>query len=315
MDNSQIDNLYIYLNSEQTAQKYLHHCYQKLEDVDAEKKSYQNCHPFMYYLAHGRKFYSQGQKLEPLLQPILFFYGMAHLLKAVLLTKRPDYPESTTMLAHGASTRKRKKKHYKFVEDEVKVQYKGLFPYFSEHLYHINKMPFEKITMHRLFGLIPELLSLFQFHGENPLIKIGVTGTNKLEFPVHILDDYHLTKKSFIKRLSPLLPGMIEVHSTKKVMHFELPQSFSHQTGPFFIHTNRSIFFPTDRDSFLPISEIMVHYLLLYNLSMVSRYETDWWGELLATKPDIDYPLILNFLQITAEKVPLMLGEELYKHI
>src|SRR5699024_11092064 len=125
-----------------------------------------------YYIEHGKKFYITGQRLDTLLQPMLFFYGMVHLLKAVLLTERLDYPESTTMLAHGVSTRKRKKKQYKFIEDEVKIQHKGLFPYVTEHLFKMKTIPFEKITMHRLFGLIPELSSLFDFHGENVLIKI-----------------------------------------------------------------------------------------------------------------------------------------------
>lgn len=59
----------------------------------------------------------------------------------------------------------------------------------------------------------------------------------------------------------------------------------------------------------------MVHYLLLYNLSMVSRYEAEWWGDLLVTKPEIDYPLITQFLKITAQKVPLLLGETLFNNL
>jgi len=315
MDNKKLDSFYIYLNSEETAQKYLFHSYQKLADVDAEKKSYENCNAFMYYLTHGREFYKNGQKLEPLLQPILFFYGMVHLLKAVLLTKRPDYPESTTMLAHGVSTRKRKKKQYKFINDEVKVQYKGLFPYVMEHLFNKKTMPFSKVTMHRLFSLIPEISPLFHFHGEKHLVKVGTIGTKHLMFPNHLLDDYHLTKKAFINRLSPYLPDILEGHTSKDLIHLYLADPFIKQEGPFFIHTDQSIYFPTDRESFFSISEIMVHYLLLYNLSMVSRYETEWWGDLLVTKPEIDFPLILRFLKITAHKIPLLLGKELYKKI
>nr|WP_250637006.1 YaaC family protein [Lentibacillus amyloliquefaciens] len=49
--------------------------------------------------------------------------------------------------------------------------------------------------------------------------------------------------------------------------------------SPFFTETNGSaIYFPIHRENFLPISEIMIHYLLLYNLSMLCRYESQWWG-------------------------------------
>ena len=46
---------------------------------------------------------------------------------------------------------------------------------------------------------------------------------------------------------------------------------------------------------------------------MVSRYETGWWGDLLATKPDYDYPFIIDFLNITSKKVPMLLGQLLYR--
>lgn len=313
MDLKQLDALYIYLSSEQTSQEYLLHCYQKLTDVDAKKKSYQNGRALMYYLDHGRTFYHNGQQATPLLQPILYFYGMVHLLKAVLLTKRPEYPESTSMLAHGVSTRKRKKKNYNFINDEVKVQHKGLFPYFSEHLFAIKPIPFEKITMHRLFGLIPELTPLFHFHGEVPLIKVGTLGANHLTFPSHILDDYHLTERAFIKWTTPYLAAVSTTKSTKQTIQFKLHQPFIEERGPFFIHQNESIYFPTARENMMDLAEVMIHYLLLYNLSMISRYETEWWGDLLAIKPELDYPLILKFLQITAQKVPLLLGNELLK--
>src|SRR5699024_10675643 len=106
-----------------------------MEDIQSDVKSYENCHAFMYYIEHGIHFYESGKEMDLIVQPIMYFYGMVHLLKAVLLTKRPDYPETTKVLAHGVSSRKRKKQHYTFINDEVKIQHNGLFPYASEHLF------------------------------------------------------------------------------------------------------------------------------------------------------------------------------------
>src|SRR5699024_4034165 len=138
---------------------------------------------------------------DRLLQPILYFYGMVHLLKALLIVKRPHYPESTKMLAHGVSTRKRKKKQYSFLEDEVKVQHQGLFPYFSEHLFHMKHIPFEKITMQKLIALIPELTFLLRLHQDDALVHIGKIGSSFITFPISILDDYYITANAFIKRI------------------------------------------------------------------------------------------------------------------
>ena len=45
------------------------------------------------------------------------------------------------------------------------------------------------------------------------------------------------------------------------------------------------------------LPELISHYLVLYNLSMIARYETEWWSELLKTTPNDDYPTIIQFLK------------------
>src|SRR5690625_4399776 len=246
----------------------------------------------MYYIKHGLHFYKTGKKTNIIAQPILFFYGLIHLLKATLLTKRPNYPETTKLLAHGVSSRKRKKKQYSFMNDEVRIQYQGLFPYFSKHLFAIDKFPFEKIKMKNLFALIPEMNTFFNFREEKKMIPIGMIGEEKLSFPMNILDDYHLTENAFLQRIRPFIPDVHSIHSDLKYIHIELTTPILNTTSPFFLHIeNNKIYFPMSREHFFSISEVMVHYLLLYNLSMISRYETEWWGDLITNTPDIDYPL------------------------
>ncbi|MFC0300152.1 YaaC family protein [Virgibacillus soli] len=307
-----IKSLYTYLESQQTAQQFLHHCYQKLPDVDADVKSYENCTTFMYYLRHGKLFYESGQVQHIALKPILLFYGMAHLLKACLITKRPDYPESTTILAHGVSTRKRKKRDYNFLQDEVKLQHNGLFRYFSEHLFQVTTFPFEKIQMESLLKLIPELTTLFHFHQDESMVHVGKMGDDTLRFPTSLLDQYHLTEKAFIQRIKPYLGVMINQTSDKKSMILQLKQPLRDFKGPFFFNLHEQIYFPANRDHFIPLHEVMIHYLLLYNLSMLSRYEAEWWGDLIVTKSDSDYPFIEQFLETTAKKIPILLGRELF---
>ncbi|SET74804.1 YaaC-like Protein [Oceanobacillus limi] len=313
MLHKEIDSLYVYLQSQQTAQKYLFECYKNIDGIDAETKSYQNCNVFMYYLDHGIQFYESGKKLDPLMQPILYFYGMVHLIKGLLLTKRPNYPESTTVLAHGVSARKRKKKNYTFIEDEVKVQHNGLFPYLSEHLYSIKRMPFEKITMKGLLSLIPELSHLFQFQQQQKLVKVGHVNSDSLIFSKNLLDTYHLTERAFIERIKPYLPNIDGVNSESLHVQVNLSSPFIDTVGPFFIHQDQSIYFPTERENFISITEVMVHYLLLYNLSMLSRYEAEWWGDLLHLKSEADYPFIYEFLKVTSNKIPYLIGSELYQ--
>ncbi|GAA0436920.1 YaaC family protein [Lentibacillus halophilus] len=306
-----ISQFYTYLQSQQNAQAYLADCYhRKLKMNNASVKSFENCSPFIHYLDHGLRFYQNGKQLEPLLQPLLFFYGMVHLIKANLLSVRPDYPESTAILAHGVSSRKRKKRDYTFMKDEVKIQQNGLFSYFTTHLFAIRTPPFTKIKMNQLFALIPELGPLFRYQAGDKLTAVGKRGARSLQFPSWIIDHYHLTVNTFINRIKPYLPPIKMTQTNHNYINIELYEPLCpSEASPFFTSmTDDQVYFPINRDDCLPISEVMVHYLLLYNLSMLCRYEPEWWGEVLAAKPDADFPFIRSFLEITAEKIPMLLG-------
>ncbi|WP_138419191.1 YaaC family protein [Aquibacillus sediminis] len=312
----QVLNFMNYLKSAHTSQKYLEHTYKKYDVVDPEKNSYQNSYRFLYYLQHGQHFYQTGNQANLIVQPILFFYGMVHLLKACLLTRRPDYPENTSMLAHGVSTRKRKKQQYEFLQDEVKLQHKGLFPYFTKHLCGVEKFPYEKVTMKQLLAAIPEVNSLFNLYsGESVLLPVASKGSYTLSIPRKILDNYHMTENAFLTKLSSYQLTIAEKQLHKETIELSVENELSPiSKGPFFYHSAEETFYlPASREYFSTNHEIMNHYLLLYNLSMICRYETEWWGDLLHTLPTVDYPFIETFLQATSEKVPFLLGYFLYQ--
>ncbi|WP_418922207.1 YaaC family protein, partial [Bacillus thuringiensis] len=144
-------------------------------------KSFENCYPFIYYLEHGKNYYELYKKAPFSIQPMLLFYGISQLFKACLLTIDPNYPESTTVLAHGVTTRKRKKQGYQFLEDEVKIQKNGLFTHVAEQLFHMKHLEAEKFNMLELMGNIPELQNLFRYSQKgSTLYKIDSTIKNEL---------------------------------------------------------------------------------------------------------------------------------------
>ncbi|WP_373894393.1 YaaC family protein [Virgibacillus sp. CBA3643] len=313
MEKKTIESLYTYLQTLKTSQTFLKNCYRDLPDTDASLKSFENSGTFMYYLDHGRIFLTEGGKVDIRLKPLLYFYGLVHLIKACLLTNRPNYPESTAVLAHGVTARKRKKKNYTFIQDEVKIQQNGLFNYAYNHLFHTKVPPFQKIKMDTLLGLIPEMSDFFAYSKEEKSISIGEKGAMSVTFPLHLLDSYHLTKAAFIQRVSVHLPTILDTKASNEQLHIKLEEPMQHITGPFYLHLDRQeIYFPASRDNFLSINEIMIHYLLLYNLSMISRYETEYWGELISTKSELDYAIISHYLTVIEDKVSFLIGEWLF---
>jgi hypothetical protein len=296
--------------SAQYAQSYLQTCYKKKGIVEAEVKSYNNSYPFMYYLEHGKNYYRLAYEAPVSIQPVLLFYGMVQLVKACLLTVDVDYPNSTSVLAHGVSTRKRKKQNYDFLYDEVKVQKNGLFTHFSQKMYNISPQENQKYTMNELLKRIPEINHLYsKYNKKAPSIYIGNDSDQLLYIPHSVMDNLKMTKSRLLDFLSMQLQHCNYVDEKDDILLFRKNEgNFTKHVPPLYYHLYDNTFYlPSERDLFSPFPEVIVHYLLLYNLSMICRYETDWWSELYHTYATNDFPFIIEFLQITSIKVPYLL--------
>ncbi|MFC0525941.1 YaaC family protein [Pontibacillus salicampi] len=300
-----------YLQSAPIAQSFLAYCYRDLPKQEGEKKSYENTYRFMYYLEHSQTYYDQARQAPLMIQPVLYFYGMGQLLKAYLLTECPDYPENSSVLAHGVSTRKRKKQQYSFLEDEVKIQQKGLFPSVAKHLFHVEQFPMEKLPMHDLLNRIPEMEPLFQLSkGKNNTYFLGKVTATEWSIPNTILDDYNWTLSYFekgMKRASSLIQR-IEENSNHIRIYLNKPLDDLNHPFFYYDHHNEGYAIPQNRQLFHPFPEILCHYLMLYNLSMICRYETEWWGEQLHSFSSEDIIFIKSFLRITEQKIPLLIA-------
>ncbi|MDZ5474661.1 YaaC family protein [Bacillus sp. 31A1R] len=299
--------------SASSTQAYLKKCYQTQQVEDAEQKSYENCYPFIYYLEHGQVYYEQAKNSPLIIQPILLFYGLVHLIKACILTVDPNYPETTSVLAHGVSTRKRKKQQYQFFQDEVKFQKSGLFPHMSEKLFHMKQLEGEKTTMSELFKHIPELNDLFfQLDGRKTFVDV-IRKDNTFSIPLEILDYYHMTEARFLdffqsKAFFTAAQSSVE----NPYLNLTLEDDNLSNYTPFKYNLNQQQFsLPINNDSLFQYHELMIQYLLLYNLSMIARYETEWWSELVKTMPNKDFPFIQTFLNITLNKGPFLIYQYL----
>ncbi|MBM7663516.1 hypothetical protein JOC85_004392 [Bacillus mesophilus] len=320
-DHQAVWQSYTPFHSAANVQEYLFKVYKESNVEDPEKVSYQNCYPFIYYLDHGKSYYQLSQQAPTSIKPVLLFYGMTQLLKACLLSVDPNYPESTSVLAHGVSTRKRKKQSYDFLKDEVKIQKNGLFSHFSQKMFHVEHLDGEKIAMVSLLKRIPELNSLFEFsYGELVSIPLTKGEMNSYSMNSNILDFFHMTEERFTDFLTNKLKPLDKVTYQKNqgTLTFSLKKDLLNSIScfPFYYHYEENSFYlSTDRDATTYCPEIMVHYLLLYNLSMISRYETEWWSELLQNSSTKDLPFIQQFIDTTTTKIPILLSDYLYAKI
>jgi YaaC-like Protein len=291
-----------YFQSAEYSQKFLKIGYEQIGFAQAETKSYENCYPFMYYLEQGELYYKQALQSPLSLQPILLFYGYIHFIKAIVLTEDPLYPETTQVLAHGVTSRKRKKQHYHFLQDEVKVQKNGLFSHFSTLVFGAGHIIGEKLKMEDLLLQIPELEEAFQVLLKRKTM-IWFNRENELVLDETVLNNFNMSQDLFKQYLNEKLTGTFR-WTKEDTLH--IPR-FSEQLPIRWHLGSDRLCLPSSRNEANMLPELLIHYAVLYNLSMIARYETEWWVELLKNRTNEDYPIIRSFLNVTTRKAPYLL--------
>jgi YaaC-like Protein len=304
--------------SSQKTQHFLAKQYEKLSLPDSNGKSFDNTYGFIYYIEHGKKYYTLAEQAPAELKPVLLFYGMTQLMKACILCKDPEYPDSSSVLAHGLSTRKRKKRSYEFFQDEVKVQKTGLFNHFCEKMFHMKHIEGEKFMMNHLLKTLPELGPLFkQMKGSFYQIRMNKDSSDFFLLPCEAAGLLHMSADRFEEYINSMYSSKMkmELRGTNEYQILLNEQLEPFNCFPLHYHfAEDTYYFPVDRELLqMPVlNELMVHYVLLYNLSMISRYDTEWWSELFHSYTSHELPFINQFLKVTSKKIPYLFGHLLH---
>lgn len=290
-------------------QGFLRSIYEARQYKEPLSNSYKNGDSFCYYIEHGKKFYEQAKLAPYELKPILLFYGVTQLLKACLLTVDTDYPKNAAVLAHGVSARKRKKSRYDFMQDTVQIQKSGLFSYTGKQLFSMETMEGAKLRMDELFHKIPEMSPLSERMFHQPFCyPVEKMKKNSYKVSTDILDSLHMTKDRFYTFLSDAISPVQNGDPGELLFHIN-------DASLFLIDMDGHKYLPARKLGYLQISEPLVHYLLLYNLSMIARYETEWWSILHFERTSYDLPFIHAFLDITEKKFPIMMADWLVTQV
>lgn len=147
-----------YYQSEPIVKEGLYANYSQQGDSSfARLHSYDNTSTFIYYLTLGLTYLTHTEKSSPMIQPLFLFYAITCFLKSLLLLQDPLYPHTTSVLQHGLTTRKQKKKHYILKNDQVKIQKEGLIPYFAATYLHQPLTIHQKFDIGELWNKLPEM--------------------------------------------------------------------------------------------------------------------------------------------------------------
>ncbi|MBA4494123.1 YaaC family protein [Paenactinomyces guangxiensis] len=325
---------YLFYENERWARKFLKQKYDRLGVEHPDRAAFKNVQAFITYLKQAKAIFLSLRQNSLWVQPLLLYYGMMSLLKALVLTLDTNYPHSSSVLRHGLSTRKRKKEQFCFLKDEIRVQKEGLFPLAAKLLQ--NPVPAgESYTAQDLLGCIPELQSSCRriFHAPTLIPVEFPTGEEEREKPggmpfsldESILDLLHLTPASFLERLNRPLPHPLFMLDMPEMWqgrlrliwkHPRVPHVWKWEKGfdhPWFYDNNKGgyyLWIDNNRPA-EPLSEILLHYMLLFSLSMLCRYEPPLWGELIHSPVSEDAVLVQQLLKLVPRKFPHLVLNQL----
>jgi len=325
-------SMFVYFESEPHVKDFLTQFYHAPFSEEAAKYAFQNTQKFIYNIKQGKEYYSAAGASNILVKPLLLYYGMVSFLKAVILTADPHYPAHSKVLQHGVTSRKLKKSDYTFSEDEVKVQREGLFPLVTQ-LFDCQHMIGEKFKIKDLLSMIPELKESYEkTYQEVSLLPLHMSKHIDYTSPMttfylseSVLDHFHLTYEGFISFLNRYNTGKARfIHHPietpqgiirlswdhpEKIHVFESPNGFENHL---FIQDYKGNHFFRLQHSHSHIPELTTHFLIMYILGMLCRYETELWGEIVFSFMSEEMFIIHEFLNISQRKFPNMILDLLF---
>lgn len=333
-------SMFLYYQNEPNVKELLFTTYHPMQEVEGEKQAlrlaYENTHKFIYFLKQGVAYLKSAQQSDLIVRPLLLYYGVTSLMKAIILKNDPFYPRTTAVLQHGLTTRKKKKLHYQLYLDEIKVQKDGLLPLFAELILKQPMKAHSKYKVGELLSVIPELQDSYLLKtGENTLIPIEI-----VQHPVHSLKDPEIPDAykalSYVWELRLPLEEISNEHNFETILELFQSEMSEHESLLQVDRREYFFYFTSSNADFSPImhpqicrdsqgafffytkhplrisDELVVMNMLSYLLGMLCRYDTELWGELIFSFSSSDTFIIEEFLQLALRKFPNLILNQIY---
>ncbi|PWK05136.1 YaaC family protein [Tumebacillus permanentifrigoris] len=311
---------FVYYENEQSASEYLRLQYERLGYDTISKWVYQATPKFIFSLKQAREYYRAAEACDILTKPLLLYYGMMALSKALITTHNPEYPSSTSVLKHGLSTRKLKRDQYSFAEDEVRVQKDGIFQTLHTTLQGPEFEPMHRFRMKELLAVIPELMHAYQrLYGTPQVCPLGVYWQAEQrplwQVPRQFVAGGDRTREELLELLNRHGGESARFsypEQREETGMFSIEVEGDHERHRLLLHDfsgQPHLRFPHEGDLVLP--ELSVHFMIMFVLGMLCRYETERWGEMILTFSSHDTFLINEFLNVSMRKFPNLILDEL----
>ncbi|ASS73543.1 hypothetical protein CIG75_00160 [Tumebacillus algifaecis] len=311
---------FVYFENEQTTSEFLRNRYTESGFENVAKHVYQATQKFIFSIKQAREYYRAAEACDILTKPLLLYYGMMALSKALITSHDPDYPSTTSVLKHGLSTRKLKREEYAFADDEVRVQKDGIFHVLHKALCGSPLENQQRFAMRELLAVIPELIPTYRrLYGEAQVGAVEIW--RERDLPTR-----WTLQRSFVAGCDKTREELLDIlnlyggETTRFCYSDDVDEAGTfvvavdgEEAGhPLILYDfsgRPHLRFPHDGNLLLP--ELSVHYMVMFVLGMLCRYETERWGEMILTFSSPDTFVINEFLNVSMRKFPNLILDQL----
>lgn len=315
---------FAWFESEPIVQDFLQQKYEQNAIENAKTYAFQNTERFLFAIKQAREYYRAAGQSDLLVKPLLLYYGMVSLIKAVLIATDPAYPRNVRVLQHGLSTRRRKTRQYRFFDDLCQPQREGLFPLFAAACGAPEEARMAEQTARHLLALIPDLRhSYMRLVGAPSCLPLTVRREGNgmaVDVPGSVLDIWHVTASRFVDLLNQhgVGEGVFSLRSSATrpstvplQWHSPTLDATANEDSPIDFE-NRLVRYDAQGHPYLVLErrsshllpEACVHTCLMYMLGILCRYEPELWGQYAQGFAAAETALIGDFLRCSTRKFP-----------
>ncbi len=258
-----------------------------------------------YTVGSAREFYDAADGVSVLTRPLLLFYGMIDLSKALFIS---THGKKSPSRSHGLQSIK--EWNGEISELSVKVSKDGTFPQFHG-CYCKDSIRYKTLALKELFSQIPEIKTEFEtIYNE----KSRALYTSPGEYGIEIIDS-ELEKYGDLDYLLNQIPGFSEKYrivnkSEERCwlinIQYRTPDLMKRS-----ISGDKYFVLPIVKEDVLLLPEMSVHYLIMYLLGMISRYQPEEWGKVITGEDSGEIYFLKKFLYVTRRKFPNLVLNEL----
>lgn len=234
------------------------------------------------------------------IQPLIRYYALLHGMKTVLYTLDLSYPNTSSVLQHGVSVRRTKRDSYAWPKETVHVYKEGVLQSFAA--FHQYELPIgSRITVGHLLGYLPSLYHGIahmypEYHHVYPITAASTFGIEQPDIcfvPRSIASNRSLTVEEWRESYCACVE-MSHQHKLDKKTEPDglLAIPYIPARHPWVTHHKHKKYM---YDNY-PLPEWLIHFVVLYTLSALCRYNPMEWSDITLWHNDVDAFLIREYL-------------------